>query len=231
MKSPTKVCNCCFCEKDASAFLKQKGTCKECNKQKRRIRDEKNREHVREKQRAYARDNAEKIAARKKEWFTKNREQEIERMKEWRANNVEARREYAKKYDAEHVEENRSRNNNYRAKNRAKVREANKRWRQENPIKVLEHRRRYGSFRRMKGSTGEAVIDRTISLIGILERDNYTCHICNKHIDFSLPYRHKLSATIDHLFPISFGGKHTWDNVAAAHFGCNSKMRNKLQIP
>lgn len=217
MVEPThKTCKCCLIEKPIDAFYKKQGVCRDC---------------TREKHRVYARKHAEEIAARKKEWFSKNKESEIRRMKQWREDNKDARIEYAKKYAIENAEKEKQRRREYRARNRDALNARTKIWCQNNGEKRMEHRRRYGSARRIRAFSAGGFIDRSITLHGVLLRDNFTCHICNEPIPVDAPPRHRLSATIDHLFPVSFGGQHIWDNVAAAHFGCNSRMKTILQIP
>ena len=68
--------------------------------------------------------------------------------------------------------------------------------------------------------------DKTVgsfSLYHVLVRDKYKCGICGDLIDVSLPINNKMSATMDHIVPISKGGDHSWNNVQAAHMHCNSK--------
>jgi len=64
----------------------------------------------------------------------------------------------------------------------------------------------------------------------VYERDYWTCHLCGllvlpvKHQHMKAP--HPWGPSLDHLTPLSLGGTHTWDNVALAHFICNSKRGN-----
>lgn len=55
------------------------------------------------------------------------------------------------------------------------------------------------------------------------------CGICGKPVDFSLKYPHPLSATIDHIIPVSKGG-HPSDinNLQLAHRCCNRAKSDKL---
>lgn len=53
-----------------------------------------------------------------------------------------------------------------------------------------------------------------IPLVALYERDNRMCGICHKHV----PRPH---ASIDHIIPLSKGGKHEWENVQLAHRRCN----------
>jgi 5-methylcytosine-specific restriction endonuclease McrA len=49
----------------------------------------------------------------------------------------------------------------------------------------------------------------------------WTCCLCNESIDPELMMPDPLSATIEHIIPLSKNGRHVWDNVAPAHKGCN----------
>ena len=55
------------------------------------------------------------------------------------------------------------------------------------------------------------------------------CGICGKPVDFSLKYPHPLSATVDHIIPVSKGG-HPSDisNLQLAHRCCNREKSDKL---
>lgn len=57
---------------------------------------------------------------------------------------------------------------------------------------------------------------------------NWECIICEENIDKGLEYPHKMSATLEHIVPLSLGGTHTWDNVAPAHLLCNQKKGNAM---
>lgn len=50
------------------------------------------------------------------------------------------------------------------------------------------------------------------------------CHICGRPIDLSLPARHPESWSADHVVPLDHGGAaESMDNLAPAHYGCNSR--------
>ncbi len=51
----------------------------------------------------------------------------------------------------------------------------------------------------------------------VLIRDKFTCQYCAS----------KQSLTVDHVLPISRGGKSSWENVVAACRTCNGKKGNK----
>ena len=54
-------------------------------------------------------------------------------------------------------------------------------------------------------------------------RDQYTCQYCNN------PFP-KAQLTVDHVLPISHGGKTSWTNCVCACGPCNSRKSNKLNI-
>lgn len=67
--------------------------------------------------------------------------------------------------------------------------------------------------------------------VEIYERDNWTCSLCQESIDRQLQYPDPDSVSIDHILPISLGGTHSRDNVAAAHLGCNIRKGNRITQP
>jgi 5-methylcytosine-specific restriction endonuclease McrA len=54
-------------------------------------------------------------------------------------------------------------------------------------------------------------------------RDVYTCQYCNT------PYT-KQNLTLDHVVPLSLGGKTSWANIVAACGPCNNRKGNKTQL-
>ena len=56
--------------------------------------------------------------------------------------------------------------------------------------------------------------------ISLYERDGYTCYKCGKLLT-------RWDATLDHILPISRGGKNTKDNLMTCCLLCNSRRRNK----
>lgn len=57
------------------------------------------------------------------------------------------------------------------------------------------------------------------------------CGICGKPVDKKLKYPHPMSATVDHIIPLSKGGDPTsFDNLQLAHFKCNRAKSNTLGI-
>jgi 5-methylcytosine-specific restriction endonuclease McrA len=60
-----------------------------------------------------------------------------------------------------------------------------------------------------------------------MARDEWKCHLCGEEISRVEVHPHPLSATVDHVVPLAVGGKHSYENVRAAHFHCNNKKGAK----
>lgn len=59
----------------------------------------------------------------------------------------------------------------------------------------------------------------------IYRRDNWICGICGEPVDPSLKHPHFMSASLDHIVPLSKGGSHTRDNAQLAHMICNARKQ------
>lgn len=64
--------------------------------------------------------------------------------------------------------------------------------------------------------------DLSINLFGLYKRDGGICKLCGKLTNFTADIQADEYPSIDHIIPISKGGKHEWSNVQLAHRGCNS---------
>ena len=55
------------------------------------------------------------------------------------------------------------------------------------------------------------------------------CGICGKPVDHSLKYPHPMSATIDHIIPVSKNGHpSSLENLQLSHMGCNRQKSDKI---
>lgn len=84
-------------------------------------------------------------------------------------------------------------------------------------------------LRKIKGLTN-------IDLKELYARDEGICWICGDRCDFEDYVRDEKGSfiagarypSIDHIYPISKGGQHTWDNVRLAHCRCNTLKGAKV---
>jgi len=65
--------------------------------------------------------------------------------------------------------------------------------------------------------------DVRFSKANVFLRDNYRCLYCNTKVN-------NTNATMDHVLPLSKGGKTTWINIATACSPCNTRKEDKLHM-
>lgn len=75
-----------------------------------------------------------------------------------------------------------------------------------------------------KGVTVEKFKDSVIH-----DRDNWRCKLCGYKINKKKRYPDPMSASIDHIIPISKGGRHISKNVQSAHLLCNMRKSNNAK--
>lgn len=80
--------------------------------------------------------------------------------------------------------------------------------------------------------------DGGISLRKLYKRDNGKCWLCGGECDY-LDFKRDAEGnfivgskypSIDHVYPLSKGGAHRWDNVKLAHHYCNTLKRDKVVV-
>ena len=92
--------------------------------------------------------------------------------------------------------------------------QADRLWREQNPDKLWQ----IGARRRARERAAFVEdVDRTV----VFERDDWTCRICDEPLARDAVHPDPLSPTVDHVVPLSRGGKHSYANVQSAHFLCN----------
>lgn len=132
---------------------------------------------------------------------------------QWRTANLEKARESVRRWARANPEKILQLKRQWAAANSEKIRAWYRRWRLTNPFKAQERNRRRRV--RLAGNGIESVsIDR------IIIRDGMICHLCGKSViakEFSL----------DHVIPVSRGGRHAENNLRIAHRRCNSRRRDK----
>lgn len=62
------------------------------------------------------------------------------------------------------------------------------------------------------------------SKFNVTLRDRYTCQYCGTRIS-------QKSVTMDHVYPVSMGGKTCWENIVASCITCNQNKGSKLIKP
>jgi len=69
--------------------------------------------------------------------------------------------------------------------------------------------------------------EQLVTRVAIYERDNWVCQLCMKPIDRTLRYPEPMSASLDHIVPLSKGGENSAENFQASHLVCNISVGNR----
>lgn len=99
-----------------------------------------------------------------------------------------------------------------------------KQWFEEHAELRREYNRKNKAKRR---ALRKAAISDDVTWTGIMERDHWTCQLCGSHMDPDVKAPDPKSPTWDHIVPLSEGGDHTWANLQACCYGCNSRKSNR----
>jgi len=192
--------------------------CKECNKKyyqanKEAIKEyqEENKETIRERKKEYREENREAIREGKKEWYQENKEAVKEYVKEWRLENPE----YHKEYYQENTEAIKESNKKYRLENLEAIKEYNKEWAKENPDKVAA----CGARRRARKLAAGVFEVTSSDLERLYARQQGECAYCSSPLTAE---KH-----LDHVTPLSRGGRHSIGNLVWACPSCNLRKSAK----
>lgn len=112
-------------------------------------------------------------------------------------------------------------NRGWQRSNRDKMYIYHKAWAIKNYDVVAAHRHR-------RRAILAAAFVEDVNSLQVFEEGHWICGICGGPIDRLLEWPNPGSKSIDHIVPLSKGGKHERSNVQAAHFGCNSRKRDRL---
>lgn len=137
-------------------------------------------------------------SAKARAWYAANQERQVARQLARRQANIEQHRQW----DMERYERDRDK----------RIALAN------------EHAQR----RRLRLASGE--YDRTVTRTNLRKQYGDRCFYCSALMDFQ-HYTHQTKpcnlASIEHVWPISKGGGHTWDNTVLACLSCNMRKNAK----
>lgn len=63
----------------------------------------------------------------------------------------------------------------------------------------------------------------------IYARDEHSCYLCGEQLNMDAQAPEPKAPTIDHVVPLARGGSHTYDNLRAACFECNSRKSDRTE--
>lgn len=95
-------------------------------------------------------------------------------------------------------------------------------WRERYPVAAA------ASDARRRMLVQQAGKDEAFAPLDVHTRDGWTCRLCRRPIDPEVAWPDPMSASVDHIVPLSRGGEHSMINVQSAHLGCNSSKGDRL---
>lgn len=194
-----------------------------------RISDEERKERHRIGNRAWHSANKESANKRRAEWRKNNPEKTKLYNKTYQRLNPEKQREYRKNWEKRNPEKGKE----WDKRNRKRLNEINKKWREDNKDKSNASSAKYRKNnpevkrlsdrnRRAKKNNCEGVLSKDISS-RLLILQKYRCSICRKSLK-------KTGYHLDHIIPLSRGGKNEDRNMQVACPTCNMKKHAKDPI-
>lgn len=61
----------------------------------------------------------------------------------------------------------------------------------------------------------------------VFKADGYRCHLCGQLTDRTQSVPHLRAPTVDHIVPLSKGGKHERANCRTACYSCNAAKQDR----
>lgn len=157
--------------------------------------------------------------------YKANSEKQKARSEAWRKAHPEQKRASAKVYREANKDKIKVWHKVWRKANLAKHCSYMQTWRKTHPDKNREKSRKYRAKHRALECTSqiEPINEKVVYL-----RDGWICQHCQKRVDKRFKYPNPMSASLDHIVPLSKGGSHTYDNVQLAHLVCNVSKGDRL---
>lgn len=171
-------------------------------------RGEKRKKYMREYQLAHK----DKIREYLKEYYHTHKEHHKKQRRIWYCANREQIIEKANIYQITHPETRRRIHRKWAATHREKINEWAREYADRYPEKINEHSRRRRA--RKKNAKGNGVTDKQWQKIQ--KEYGYLCAYCNQ----------KKPLEMDHIIPLSGGGRHEIENIVPACKSCNSSKNN-----
>ena len=96
------------------------------------------------------------------------------------------------------------------------------------PRELRRHSLALELTRELSGAWVEGAGRRSVgfSYRAVHERDHWTCAYCGRSVSRA-PACEALLATVDHILPVSRGGRSSWTNLVSACKGCNNRKADR----
>ena len=218
----SKACTKCGQIKPFEAFsmhgAKRRATCKNCDVESNKIYRANNRDKVNTAKREWANKNKAKKAIADRQYREANSEKIAKKNKAWRERNADYVKQQAKKRRNKNKDQKALADKIWASNNKDKVNANSRRWRASNPEKAkqvgrksrlanpLIQRNKTARRRSLLRSNGTYLVSK-IEILRLLRKGCFYCGANAEHID--------------HIVPISRGGRHSVGNLTGACKSCN----------
>jgi 5-methylcytosine-specific restriction endonuclease McrA len=215
-----KICNVCGKSKPISEFPRAVGErhwvrprCRGCEKKYKHNYYLGHQEEIRDRDHNYRHTHQEEKKERARIYYLAHAEEEKGRTRKWQQTHTEEVKELNRKYYQEHREEAKEFSHDYYQDHREDVDERNRIYSKKHPeYKRIGCRNRRARILNASGNGWSAKDEKQ------LKQDySYRCAYCGKDTKLEL----------DHIVPISRGGKHAIENIVPACRSCNSSKGSK----
>lgn len=152
--------------------------------------------------------------------------------REYAESHPESSRRRSRRYAERHPERAKAAMDRWRARNPEWSAENNRKWREANPdgwrrwyaANQDKVRAGYDKRRALKlaASVGEVDLD------ALWVANDGCCQLCGDQIDRTIKAPLAMSASVDHIVPLSRGGSHEQSNLQWTHLVCNKRKGAKL---
>lgn len=231
-ESTSKTCSRCKAELPLTEFHRDKRQadgrvtrCRTCIAAYKREHAERFREQESERKRAWYAANRERVLEDQKQYREANRDAVAARQAAWREANRDRKLAYLRDYHQANRDRLVAASRAYYEAHRDEHRARAETWRLANLDKVRELGRLYSQNRRalkLGATIGE------IDLDALWESQAGLCGICGDYIDRDVRWPDPMSASVDHIVPLSKGGAHAQFNLQWTHLGENSAKGARL---
>lgn len=218
--------------------------CRVCTAEQKAQHYAANRERILEEQRRDREENPEKHSERSRRYYKKNseaikekvklyREENLEQVKESqrafrdkrREENPEGVREYNARYYDGNVEKMKDRSRQWHEDNLEHAHAYGRQWNKDNPDKRREQNRRSKAVRRVREAEQLGWLPEGYEAL-LYEKQLGLCGHCLTPLELEQGQMH-----LDHVQPLSKGGKHDYANVALSCAPCNLRKHAKYWFP
>ena len=181
-----------------------------------------NPEKARAQRRRWSLANPRKVAEARQKWLDANPEKNRESKRRWNAKNPERMKENARNWQKANVEKERERTRNWRAANIEKFRACVRASRAAHPEWGLNASRKRRARRRDADGSFRPWLLRYYRF-----RQNGKCWYCGIEMLREVPKEHPQKENLEHLVPLSRGGKHSQENTVLSCQLCNYRKYTK----